>query len=65
MRMVWNASGNLPCQALLTIFLYLAVRAVTYNTVFQAGVGKLALQNKALRLIVFDTEREKITQWIK
>ncbi len=45
--------------------LYLAVRAVTYNTVFQTGVGKLALQNKALRLIVFDTEREEITQWIK
>lgn len=45
--------------------LYLAVRAVTYDAVFQVGVGRLVLQNRAVRLIVFDEEREEITQWIQ
>ena len=44
--------------------LYLAVRTAVYNTVFQAGVGKLLMQNKAVRLIVFDANREEIREWI-
>ena len=44
--------------------LYLAVRAVVYDTVFLNGVGKLLLQNKAVRLIVFDSNTEEIQKWI-
>ena len=44
--------------------LYLAVRAVIYDTVFQVGVGKLLMQNRAVRLIVFDEDTEEIREWI-
>lgn len=44
--------------------LYLAIRTNVYDTVFQAGVGKLLMQNKVVRLIVFDTDSEEIRQWI-
>jgi hypothetical protein len=44
--------------------LYLAVRTTVYDTVFQAGVGKLLVQNTAVRLIVFDVDTEEIRLWI-
>ena len=44
--------------------LYLAVRTTVYDTVFQAGVGKLLMRNSALRLVVFDAETEEIRDWI-
>ena len=44
--------------------LFLAVRKTIYETVFQTGVGKLALRSQKLRLLVFDTETEEITAWI-
>ena len=44
--------------------LYLAIRKTIYDTVFQTGVGKLAMRSNKLRLIVFDSDTEEITQWI-
>jgi len=44
--------------------LFLAVRQVVYDAVFVEGVGKLFLQSRSLRLIVFDPGAEEITQWI-
>lgn len=44
--------------------LYLAVRTAIYDTVFQAGVGKLLMQSRAVRLIVFDEDTEEIREWI-
>lgn len=44
--------------------LYLAIRKTIYETVFQTGVGKLAMRSNKLRLIVFDSDTEEITQWI-
>ena len=44
--------------------LYLAVRTAIYDTVFQVGVGKMLMENKAMRLIVFDADAEEIRQWI-
>lgn len=45
--------------------LFLAVRQAIYTTVFVEGVGKLFLNTRSLRLIVFDPDQEKIIQWIK
>lgn len=45
--------------------LYLAVRLPVYDSVFVNGIGKLFLQNDAIRLIVFDADTQEITQWIK
>lgn len=44
--------------------LYLAIRTAVYDTVFQVGVGKLLMQHQAVRLIVFDADREEIREWI-
>jgi hypothetical protein len=45
--------------------LYLAIRKTIYDTVFQTGVGKLAMRSNRLRLIVFDTDTEEITEWVR
>jgi hypothetical protein len=45
--------------------LYLAVRRSVYNTVFVEGIGKLFINSHALRLIVFDPDKEEIVKWIK
>lgn len=45
--------------------LFLAVRDIVYEAVFVGGIGKLFLNSHSLRLIVFDPDREEITQWIK
>ncbi len=44
--------------------LYLAVRATIYDTVFQTGVGRLLLQNRAIRMVVFDADSEEVREWI-
>ncbi len=44
--------------------LFLAVRTTVYDAVFQVGVGKLLIQNKAVRLLVFDADREEVREWI-
>ena len=45
--------------------LYLAVRKTIFDTVFQTGVGSLAMRSNRLRLLVFDADTEEITQWIR
>jgi len=44
--------------------LYLAVRTSVYDTVFEEGIGKLLMKNKAVRLVVFDADTEEIREWI-
>ncbi|MDQ2730516.1 MAG: XisH family protein [Armatimonadota bacterium] len=44
--------------------LYLAVREVTYDDLFEEPIGKLLLENQRVRLIVFEPEEEVITKWI-
>ncbi|MGB3755308.1 MAG: element excision factor XisH family protein [Rivularia sp. (in: cyanobacteria)] len=44
--------------------LYLAIRQETYSELFQEPIGKLLLENQRLCLLVFDSEREVILQWI-
>ena len=45
--------------------LYLAVRKETYDGIFAEPIGQMLLENKRLRLIVFDEETEEITEWIR
>jgi CRISPR/Cas system-associated exonuclease Cas4 (RecB family) len=44
--------------------LYLAVRETTYESVFTDELGQLYLEDKAIKLIVFNERQEVITQWI-
>ena len=44
--------------------LYLSIRASSYDTAFQEGVGAMVLRNRAVRLLVFDEVTEEILQWI-
>ncbi len=44
--------------------LYLAVRATTYEEIFGEPIGKMLVENKRLRLVVFDINTDKIVQWI-
>ncbi len=45
--------------------LYLAVRESTYLALFESDIGKMLLDNRRLRLIVFEPEQEVITRWIR
>ena len=44
--------------------LYLAVREETYRVVFSKAQTLRLIQNRNIRLIVFDPDKEVITQWI-
>lgn len=44
--------------------LYVAVPTKILTSVFEEGLGALFLENQMLRLIVFDHQKEVITQWI-
>ena len=44
--------------------LYLAIRQATYNDLFEEPIGKILLRKSRLRLLVFDSGREEILQWI-
>lgn len=44
--------------------LYLAVNHAVYVNVFQRDMGKLLLENKRLKLLVFDHHEEVILKWI-
>jgi len=44
--------------------LYLAIRKAVFLDLFEEPVGKLLLENKRVRLIVFDHRTEEIVQWI-
>jgi hypothetical protein len=44
--------------------LYLAVSRLVYNNVFTIELGQILLNNRIVRLLVFDEEREEIDRWI-
>jgi hypothetical protein len=44
--------------------LYLAVRDITFNSLFEEPVGQLLIADENLNLIVFEAQSEVIVQWI-
>ncbi|NEQ70938.1 MAG: fatty-acid synthase [Symploca sp. SIO2D2] len=44
--------------------LYLAVRKITFNSLFEEPVGQLLIADQNLSLIVFEAQNEVIDQWI-
>lgn len=44
--------------------LYLAVRDITYESLFAEPIGQLMIEDEKLKLIVFDSAQEVILQWI-
>jgi len=44
--------------------LLLAVRLPVYVSLFENGIGKILMESHKLRLVVFDSVKEEITQWI-
>ena len=44
--------------------LYLAIRQDTFIEIFQDPIGEILLENKRLKLLVFDEVEEEIQQWI-
>ena len=44
--------------------LYMAITNETMQAIFQEPIGKILLENKRVRLIVFDPKSEVILQWI-
>ncbi|GAB4276809.1 MAG: hypothetical protein Fur0025_02300 [Oscillatoriaceae cyanobacterium] len=44
--------------------LYLAIRKATYRALFTEPIGAILLENKRMRLLVFDQKHEVIVQWI-
>jgi hypothetical protein len=44
--------------------LYLAVRDITFNSLFEEPVGQLLIGDENLNLIVFNAQNEVIVQWI-
>lgn len=45
--------------------LYLAVRDTTFEDIFAEPIGQVLLENKRVKLIVFNANTEEITQWIE
>jgi hypothetical protein len=48
-----------------TLPLYMAVPLSAYNGILSEEIGKQTLRRVGMRLIVFDSEREEIVQWIE
>ncbi|MEN8218258.1 MAG: XisH family protein [Pseudomonadota bacterium] len=44
--------------------LYLAVNEITFNGILSEEIGKIVLSDPIFRLIIFDEEKEVITQWV-
>lgn len=44
--------------------IYLGIRQATYREIFSEPIGNLVVQKNSLRLLVFDSEKEIIVQWI-
>jgi hypothetical protein len=51
-------------RQLLDRTLYLAIRETTYNNLFSQEIGQILLEEKTLKLIIFNPETEVITKWI-
>ena len=48
----------------LKFTLYLAIRETVFNRLFPQEIGQILLEDQTLKIIVFDQEKEVITQWI-
>ncbi|MGL4500380.1 MAG: element excision factor XisH family protein [Planktothrix sp.] len=44
--------------------LYLAIREPVFNRLFTEEIGKILLEDKTLKLLVFEPEQEVVIQWI-
>jgi hypothetical protein len=44
--------------------LYLAIRDEVYDDLFTEPIGQLLLNKKQIKLIVFNSDRQKLSQWI-
>lgn len=44
--------------------LYLAIRDSVFQRLFTQEIGQVLLEDKTLKLIVFDSDKEVISQWI-
>jgi XisH protein len=44
--------------------LYLAIRDIVFIKIFTEEIGKILLEDKTIKLIVFDSQEEVITEWI-
>jgi XisH protein len=44
--------------------LYLAIRNITYESIFEEPIGQLMIEDEHLKLIVFDSNEEVIVKWI-
>jgi len=51
-------------RQLLDRTLYLAIRENTFNSLFHQEIGQILLEEKTLKLIIFNPDNEVITQWI-
>jgi hypothetical protein len=43
--------------------LYLAVKEVVFNSLFEEPIGQIMIEDENLKLLVFDAEQEVILQW--
>ena len=44
--------------------LFLAIREVVYNDIFEEPIGQILLERNLLRLVLFDSETKEIVRWI-
>ena len=44
--------------------LYLAIRESVFNRLFKEEIGQILLEDHTLKLIIFNPDKEEITQWI-
>ncbi|WP_369792181.1 MULTISPECIES: element excision factor XisH family protein [unclassified Tolypothrix] len=44
--------------------LYLAVTNIAYKDIFAEPIGKLVMQKNHLRLMIFNSHRQEIEEWI-
>lgn len=44
--------------------LYLAVRDITFNSLFEEPIGKLLIESENLYLLIFESKNEVIVKWI-
>ena len=44
--------------------LYLAIREEVYNDLFSEPIGQLLLSNKQIKLIIFNSDKQELVEWI-
>ncbi|MGK7899937.1 MAG: element excision factor XisH family protein [Hormoscilla sp.] len=51
-------------ESRMNLALYLAIRKSVYEQIFSEAIGTLVIKKYHLRLLIFDSGREEIVQWI-